>query len=150
MNILTNGSRFAHADVDRSARRLGFLLPGQPEGGPRHWWGRLERGDEVVADAQGPRIELLDEAFRPLTDDLRRPLLVSRSGVVHLRIHGKDEVEVRVTRFPGDAVATAERRPFWTLLWAWVRHGLGSGRAAARWPERAVARCARPSAGKTS
>ena len=97
MNILTNGSCFVHADVDRPSNRLTFTIP--PPVGDSNWWGRLERGDEVTVEGQGPRIELLDEAFRPLAVDLRgEPLRLGRSGVVHLRIHGAAEARIQVTR----------------------------------------------------
>lgn len=103
MNILTNGTHHAQAEVDPMANRLTFIVPSEHEGSRRlscrRWWGRLERGDRVAQVGPGPRIELLDEGFRSLTHDLRdRALELARSGVVHLRLHGDDRAEILVTR----------------------------------------------------
>jgi len=128
MNILTDGSRFVHADVDRQSHRLRFVLPIESESAARNWWGRLESGDEVTTGGNGPRVELLDETLVSLTRDLRRrPLRVQRSGVVHLRIDGAGAVEVEVRRaapwFTRVGGTTRRRQPEHPI-WSWMSHRL--------------------------
>lgn len=113
MNILTNGGQFTHADVDPAGGRLVFEIPAHSTPSERHWWGRLEQGDEVSAPGSPSPVELLDESFRVVSGDLReRTCRIRRSGVVHLRVHGPGGVELRVDRRafrPGPTNLSASR-----------------------------------------